>query len=138
MHLYYLMAIPFGIGGVILTGIAAAIHRSIRKRRKRATVRTDAVIVEKLVRDRHIGERNTPYYIYEFSVDGTLRRAQFAGKHHQYLGDTVTIYYDPEEPEVIYIPEAQRWAGLFALYFIGICWLLGAFLLPVYAFFGIE
>ena len=46
MGLCLVMALPFGFGGLVILGIAIAIHHAVIQRRNRATVPMDAEIVE--------------------------------------------------------------------------------------------
>ncbi len=133
MELYFIMSFPFGIGGVIILMIAIALHRSVIKRRKQAIVRVDATITEVLT-----GNHSTRNYIYEFSVNGIVRQAQSIGKRYRKKGDVVSIFYNPKYPEMIYVPEAQSWLAIIALYFIGIVWIMGAIMLLIFWKLGIK
>ncbi len=136
--LYLLLSPLFLLGGAVLLGIAEARRRAVLKRRQRATARADARVTEKLVRTGRIGERTVPCFIFEFPVNGSLRRAQAAGTRHMREGDTVTVFYDPDYPESVYIPQAQTRTAAAALYFISGCWLLGGVLLFIFGIFGIK
>ncbi len=138
VKLYLLMA-PFValVGGVFL---AVAIRGTLasKKRRGRATVRADAKVVEKKVATGRIGQRPLPCCVYEFPVNGVLRRGKYAGSRHTRVGDTVTILYDPDFPETIWVPSCQPRSGRFALYFIGGCWSLMGVMLFIYGILGIK
>ncbi len=133
MELYFIMSFPFGLGGLIILSIVIFIHRSIIKQRKLASVRTDAKITAVIV-----GSNSTRNYIYEFTVNGIVRRVQYAGKRYRKEGDIISIFYDPSYPENIYIPEVQPWPAIIALYFIGIVWIIGAIILLIFWKFGIK
>ena len=133
MELYFIMSFPFGLGGLIILSIVIFIHRSIIKQRKLASVRTDAKITAVIV-----GSNSTRNYIYEFTVNGIVRRVQYAGKRYRKEGDIRSIFYDPSYPENIYIPEVQPWPAIIALYFIGIVWIIGAIMLLIFWKFGIK
>ncbi len=133
MELYFIMSFPFGLGGLIILSIVIFIHRSIIKQRKLASVRTDAKITAVIV-----GSNSTRNYIYEFTVNGIVRRVQYAGKRYRKEGDIISIFYDPSYPENIYIPEVQPWPAIIALYFIGIVWIIGAIMLLIFWKFGIK
>ena len=136
--LYLWIAPLFLLGGGVLLGIAEAKRRSVRRRRRRAVARADARVTEKLVTIGRIGERPASRLILEFSVNGVLRRAQATGTRYMREGDTVTIFYDPDYPESVYIPQAQSRTATAALYFTGGCWLLGGALLLVFGLLGIK
>jgi len=127
------MSFPFGLGGLIILSIVIFIHRSIIKQRKLASVRTDAKITAVMV-----GSNSTRNYIYEFTVNGIVRRAQSIGKRYRKKGDIVSIFYNPKYPEMIYVPEAQSWLAIIALYFIGIVWIMGAIMLLIFWKLGIK
>ena len=133
MELYFIMSFPFGLGGLIILSIVIFIHRSIIKQRKLASVRTDAKITAVIV-----GSNSTRNYIYEFTVNGIVRRVQYAGKRYRKEGDIISIFYDPSYPENVYIPEVQPWPAIIALYFIGIVWIIGAIMLLIFWKFGIK
>ena len=133
MELYFIMSFPFGLGGLIILSIVIFIHRSIIKQRKLASVRTDAKITAVIV-----GSNSTRNYIYEFTVNGIVRRVQYAGKRYRKEGDIISIFYDPSYPENIYIPEVQPWPAIIALYFIGIVWIIGAIMLLIFWKFRIK
>ena len=133
MELYFIMSFRFGLGGLIILSIVIFIHRSIIKQRKLASVRTDAKITAVIV-----GSNSTRNYIYEFTVNGIVRRVQYAGKRYRKEGDIISIFYDPSYPENIYIPEVQPWPAIIALYFIGIVWIIGAIMLLIFWKFGIK
>ncbi len=133
MELYFIMSFPFGLGGLIILSIVIFIHRYIIKQRKLASVRTDAKITAVIV-----GSNSTRNYIYEFTVNGIVRRVQYAGKRYRKEGDIISIFYDPSYPENIYIPEVQPWPAIIALYFIGIVWIIGAIMLLIFWKFGIK
>ena len=136
--LYLWIAPLFLLGGAALLGVAELRRRSVLRRRRRATVRADAQVAEKLTAAGRIGERPASCFIFEFLADGIPRRARAAGTRHMRKGDTVTIFYDPDYPESIYIPQAQSWTATAALYFIGGCWLLGGALLLAFGILGIK
>lgn len=133
MELYLLMSFPFGLGGIIISIIAITIHRSIIKKQKFATIRTNAKITSVIVYSNSVQN-----YIYEFTVNGILRRVQYAGKKYRKEGDIVSIFYDPSYPENIYIPEVQPWLTIIALYFIGVVWIMGAIMLLIFWKLGIK
>ena len=133
MELYFIMSFPFGLGGLIILSIVIFIHRSIIKQRKLASVRTDAKITAVIV-----GSNSTRNYIYEFTVNGIVRRVQYAGKRYRKEGDIISIFYDPSYPENIYIPEVQPWPAIIALYFIDIVWIIGTPMLLIFWKFGIK
>ena len=87
MELYFIMSFPFGLGGLIILSIVIFIHRSIIKQRKLASVRTDAKITAVIV-----GSNSTRNYIYEFTVNGIVRRVQYAGKRYRKEGDIISIF----------------------------------------------
>ena len=138
VELYLFCAPLFFLGGLVILGLAAAMHRSVRRRRSRATVRADARVVERLAHIHKPGSRPASLFLYEFPVGGIPRRARFAGTSHTRVGDTVSVFYDPDHPERIYIPEAQRWLGIAALYFIGGVWAFLGAMLFIYGLLGIK
>lgn len=139
MELYLFLSFPFALGGAVITGIAAAMRRSAVNRRRRATARADARIVEKrIIRIGSPGTRSHSHYVYEFSVDGIPRRAEYAGKSSFKVGDIVSIFYDPDHPGSIYIPKVSSGLATVVLYFIGLVWLGGGVMLFLYWMLGIK
>ncbi len=127
-----MIAIPLFIIGLLILALAIFLHRSIIKLRNQASAHADAKIVEKLVQTTNIGQKNIPHFVYEFEVYGARRQAEFAGKRYWKPGDVVSIFYNPEHPETIYIPEVQSWFSIIALYFIGIGWTFTGYMLFVF------
>lgn len=136
--LYFLLSIPFILLGLVMFLMAVWLHRSVSKRRNQATAHADARIAEKLVQRTNIGMKNIPHFVYEFEVYGVRRQAEFAGKRYWQRDDIVSIFYDPEHPETIYIPEAQSWLAIIALYFVGGGWIFVGFMLLVFWSLGIS
>ncbi len=134
MELYFMMSLLFGFGGAIITLIAVSIHRSIVTKQSKATKHTQATITEVI----DTGHRSAPRYIYEFSANDSLWRAEASGKSHLREGDAVTIYYDPNCPENIYIPQTRPNVALIVLHIIGIGWLFASMMLFVFWKMGIK
>ena len=138
-ELYLLLALPFLLGGVIILSIADSLRRDARRRRQRACVPVDAKIVDRLVKTIYkLGQRRRPQFIYEFSVKGITQRAEYPGLWSMKPGDTVRLFYDPDYPEIIYIPKVRSCGMTIALYFIGAVWTAGGIMLLILGVLGIK
>lgn len=128
-RLYLLLSLPAGLLGLGITLAAASIDRSARRRRESCTARTQARVAGLAA----VHGRNR-YYVYEYTVDGALWRADYIGRRH--AGDTVEIHYNPRQPGEICIPRYQSRGMVVALYFIGGVWLLMGLVMPVLGLMG--
>ena len=103
MPVYPFMIFFFSIGGVIILGGASSLYQSTEARRKNAVVPTEAQIVERV-----IDMSKSTSFVYEFFIDGVRYHAEFFGKFLWRDGKMVSIRYDPDCPEIIYIPSVFR------------------------------
>lgn len=118
-----LVGLLFGLGGLVMLCIAGGKHRAVILRRRRASAQAEGRVERRTrVHIPKLGQKTVPYFVYTFSAGGIQRQAVFAGRSGWRAGERVTVFYDPKDPETIFIPQAQPWMGIIALYFIGGCW----------------
>lgn len=110
----------FTIIPLIFFAIGMHMQWRLLKERSRATVLTKAVVaaVDRKVGIRE-GNRRNYFPQYEFQVKEKQYRAKYStGYGHSYVktGQQVDLYYDPENPNLFYVPIIQkhdkRWASL--------------------------
>ena len=133
MTIYPFFALFCALGGAIILGNASAMRRSTAERRKCAVVKAEARIVERVI----AGEKG-PRFVYEFSIDGALRRAEFFGKRTWRAGDVAPIFYDPAHPDIVYVPGACRRTKIAALYLLGGGWMITGALLLIFWRIGVQ
>ncbi len=133
MPVYQFMIFFFSIGGVIILGGASSLYQSTEARRKNAVVPTEAQIVERV-----IDMSKSTSFVYEFFIDGVRYHAEFFGKFLWRDGKMVSIRYDPDCPEIIYIPSVFRCIKIIASYILGVLWLLVAVMGLVFWWLGVP
>lgn len=133
MTIYPFIVPFFGGGGAIILGGASMMRQAAAERRKYAVVQTKAKIIERV-----ITIEKTPCFVYEFLVDGLPQRAEFTGRMLWRKGDIVSIFYDPKRPNIIYIPGVFHWIKIFALYAVGIIWLLISAVMLIFWWLGVQ
>ena len=132
------IGILFSLGGLVILCIAGGKHRAVILRRRRTTAQAEARVERRTqVYIPKPGQKTVPYFVYTFSAGGGRRQAVFAGKQSWKAGDAVTVFYDPKDPETIFIPQAQPWAQIAALYWIGAVWALAPAVSIVLTILGI-
>lgn len=99
------LAIPVG---AVFFLIAAFSLRNRSIRRKRATAPASATFIKcEICNSSEFGNRSYRS-IFEFSAEGRRYRVSHGGKPDKEEGSQVELYYAPEDPSVIYIPELER------------------------------
>lgn len=95
---------------LIFFAIGMTIRRRLLQERGNATVLTTATVVSQGRRMR-TGKNTVFYPEFEFQVDGVTRRVKSrggSGLHRVTEGLQVELYYDPQNPDLFYVP-ILRW-----------------------------
>lgn len=125
----------FLLFGVIFTIVSSAIGKKTQKDREVCTSRTEGVVVDVLkesVAEMH-DTSDIPSYSYFPVVEykagsGTIRKRDFFGgkKDDFAIGDKVTVFYDPLNPEHFYLDGKLAGTTIRVFRFVGIGMLAAA------------
>ena len=104
---------------IFLIGAGIMAYMGLRSMRQRRRLQTKGQKVEARVAGT-VQSRDGAAYVLEFSTEGGSHRLHYpkAAKGKGYAqGETVTLYYDPEDPEKLYVEGDRSVLGAEALYF---------------------
>lgn len=126
------LAVPVG---AIFFLIQALLTRNTAIRRERATTHAMAIFV-KLESGMQSDSGHRSYHsIFEFSPQGRTSKIRYSGKFPGETGTQAELYYAPDDPAVVYIPEMEnKLPKVFPaiLFIIGIIFPLFALLAPLF------
>lgn len=112
----------FTIFPLVFFGIGMAIRRRLLKEQDNATALTAAVVVSEGRRKR-TGRNKTYFPVFEFRANGvSYRVTSHGGSGFQLVteGDKVELYYNPENPQLFYVPVLQRYDNRCSRLYCGI------------------
>ena len=113
---------------IFLVGALIMFYMALRSVRARQLLRTKGVCVQATVSGT-VQSRDGTAYVLEFTTAGGSHRLQYPKPSRGKCfaeGSTVTLYYDPEDPEKMYVDGDRSVLGAEILYFC-----LGAVLLAL-------
>ena len=106
------IVVGFGLLTILFTVLHKKMKKKVHKLKQECSSVTKATVVEmrikKLVEDGHTRECWCP--VYEYCVDGMLYQKEGSIANRKKLfteGQSVQVYYDPNEPEKTYFPEEK-------------------------------
>ena len=104
---------------IFLIGAGIMAYMGLRSMRQRRRLQTKGQKVEARVAGT-VQSRDSAAYVLEFSTEGGSHRLHYPkaakGKGYE-QGETVTLYYDPEDPEKLFVEGDRSVLGAEALYF---------------------
>lgn len=101
----------FTIFPLVFFAIGMSIRRRLLKERENAIVLTTAIVVSEGRRQR-TGRNKIYFPEFEFQVNGINYRVMSSGGSGFQLvksGDWIDLYYNPENPQLFYVPVLQRY-----------------------------
>lgn len=98
-------AVPVGALFFIIQAFSA---RNTAIRRELATAYIAAAFLMLEVGTTSNSGQRSYHSVFEFSVEGKTYRVRYAGKCPKEKGAQVELYYAPEDPHVVYIPEMEN------------------------------
>lgn len=113
------LAVPVG---AIFFLIQAFSTRRTAIRNERATAPAMAVFVKLEIGTQLKSGSRSYSSIFEFFANGTTHRVRYAGRLYKEEGAQVELYYAPDDPNVVYVPELEKAKSKF---FPGILFLYG-------------
>ena len=103
---------------IFLVGALIMFYMALRSVRARQQLRTKGVCVQATVSGT-VQNRDGAAYVLEFTTAGGSHRLHYPkparGKSFA-VGDTVTLYYDPDDPEKMYVEGDRATLGAEVLY----------------------
>ena len=106
----------FGLMGLIFLIVGLAFSASINSKRNRCTAYTEGVVSAMQAQFGSSGLRA----VYRFTIDGKELQyvSNYAGNSNLLIGQSVGVYYDPEQIGRVYIEEDARQMKTFARVFM--------------------
>lgn len=106
----------FGLMGLIFLAVGLSINGAMSRKRSRCTARTEGVVSAMQTQLGSTGLRA----VYSFSIDGRDLQyvSNYAGSNDLLIGQSVAVYYDPEQIGRVYIEEDARQMKTFIRVFI--------------------
>lgn len=127
------VSIIFWVISVIFLVVAKNSANSLGEKKKKCVSETTATVID--IKEEQMrtsdGYSYTWYPVYEYTIDGEkmTRKSNIGnGKNHFEKGQQVTLYYNPDNSEEIYVPEenAESLAVFFKI--MGIVFLIVGFI----------
>ncbi len=124
MEVGTLLALIFGLVGLIFLAVALCLMQIIGKRKAAASGKTLAEVVElRLSRDEYSGGRQCSYRpVYRYYAGNVMHETVSVLSRRPCpvkVGDRVELCYVPGQPEKIYVPSEQRGMRVIAGVFLG-------------------
>lgn len=126
------VSILFWVISVIFLVIAKNSTNSLQEKKEKCVSETTATIIEIKKEEMRTsdGYSYTWYPVYEYIVDGqqmTIKSNIGNGETHFEKGQQVTLYYNPYNPEEIYVPEENAESLMVFFKIMGIAFLIAGF-----------
>ena len=105
----------FGLMGLIFLAVGLSINGAMSRKRSRCTARTEGAVSAMQAQFGSNGLRA----VYRFTIDGKELQyvSNYAGNSNLLIGQSVGVYYDPEQIGCVYIEEDARQMKTFARVF---------------------
>lgn len=127
------VSILFWVISVIFLVVAKNSTNSLQEKKEKCVSETTATIIEIKKEEMRTsdGYSYTWYPVYEYIVDGqqmTIKSNIGNGETHFEKGQQVTLYYNPYNPEEIYVPEENAESLMVFFKIMGIAFLIAGFI----------
>ena len=105
----------FGLMGLIFLAVGLSINGAMSRKRSRCTARTEGAVSAMQAQFGSNGLRA----VYRFTIDGKELQyvSNYAGNSNLLIGQSVGVYYDPEQIGCVYIEEDAHQMKTFARVF---------------------
>ncbi|MDD4311415.1 MAG: DUF3592 domain-containing protein [Eubacteriales bacterium] len=106
----------FGLMGLIFLVVGVAFDASLNRKRSQCTTYAEGTVCAMQSQFGTTGLRA----VYSFSIDGKPMQyvSNYSGKNNLLVGQSVSVYYDPEQIGRVYIEEDARQMHSFARVFL--------------------